>query len=104
MIRSGTFALSLAVFSTAAWSGDAPTPQSYGSLQGLFKSMQGHHVQIIGGRDAVELSVDTVGTDHFCGRSAHGTYCLPYLSVSFVELVKPDQDRVHVRADASPAR
>lgn len=107
MLRSATLALSLVLslvlFSSAA-SADVPIPQGWASLQALFTSMRGHHVQIVGGRDSVDVSVDTVGADHFCGRSAHSTVCMPYTSVLFVEMVKPDHDRVHVRADASPAR
>jgi hypothetical protein len=103
MLRSATLALSLVLFSSAA-SADVPIPQGWASLQALFTSMRGHHVQIVGGRYSVDVSVDTVGADHFCGRSAHSTVCMPYTSVLFVEMVKPDHDRVHVRADASPAR
>jgi len=102
MIRFGTFVLACALLPAAA-RGEAPIPQAYGTLQGLFKSMQGHRVQVTGGRDALEMTVDTVGADLFCGRSTRGSFCLPYASVLFVELVKPDFDRVHVRADASPA-
>ena len=104
MLRSATLATSLALFSPVAGAGDAPIPQGYASLQGMFTSMRGHHAQIVAGRDSVDVSVDTVGADHFCGRSARSTVCMPYTSVLFVEVIRPDHDRVHVRADASPAR
>ncbi|WP_395682733.1 hypothetical protein [Dokdonella sp.] len=104
MLRSATLALSLALFGSVAVADEVPIPQGYASLQGMFTSMRGHHVQIVAGRDSVDVSVDTVGGDHFCGRSARSTVCMPYTSVLFVEMVKPDHDRVHVRADASPAR
>jgi hypothetical protein len=104
MPRSATLALSLVLLSPLAGADEAPIPQGYASLQGMFTSMRGHHVQIVAGRDTVDVSVDTVGADHFCGRSTRNTVCMPYTSVLFVEVVKPDHDRVHVRADASPAR
>ena len=104
MLRTATLALSLVLSSPLAGADEAPIPQGYASLQGMFTSMRGHHVQIVAGRDSVDVSVDTVGADHFCGRSTRNTVCMPYTSVLFVEVVKPDHDRVHVRADASPAR
>jgi len=104
MLRSATLALSLVLFSSAACAAEAPIPQGWASLQAMFTSMRGHHLQIVAGRETVDVSLDTVGADHFCGRSTRSTVCMPYTSVLFVEMVTPDHDRVHVRADASPLR
>ncbi|KAB2897227.1 MAG: hypothetical protein F9K31_12165 [Dokdonella sp.] len=91
--------IALILFATLAGASVAapPPPAARADLQALFASLQGQHVKLVADRP-LDVSVDTVGSDHFCGRSARHTLCLPYESIAYVWMREPGTHQVVIRS------
>ncbi|MBX3702041.1 MAG: hypothetical protein KF903_13700 [Dokdonella sp.] len=87
----------LASLAGLAAAAEPAPPPGYTDLAALFASLRGQHVKLMADRP-LDLSVDTVGSDHFCGRSARNTLCLPYASIAYVWLREPGTHQVVIKS------
>lgn len=86
----------LASLAGLAAAAEPAPPPGYNDLPTLFASLRGQHLKLSADR-TLELSVDSTGSDHFCGRSARGTLCLPYASIAWIALREPGAHQVQLK-------